>query len=240
MAHIDEGMLQAYLDEEVGARAEIDAHLRSCGECAARLEELRGASRLFAAAVHAGDVAAPAFAAFTAIRRAQEPQAAPRRSVARVPLTRAAVLLIGFAAVASATVPGSPVRDWLSDALRSIGVLPDNEQPAVPVVPDSQASAGAVEQGSGPAALSILPSEGRLRIVLSDVSSAATVRVRMIEGERALVQASGDAARARFRTGPGRIELIGIGKGEIIIDVPDGALDVRVESDGKVLFEKVR
>jgi hypothetical protein len=240
MAHMNEGMLQAYLDDEVGARAEIDAHLRVCAECAAELERLRSASRLFTSALSTGDVAAPAFAAFTAIRRAHvEP--APRRSAfARVSLARAAVLLIGFAAVASATIPGSPVRDWLSDALRSAGVLPEIEQPAASVVPDSQASAGAVEQGSGPAALSILPSEGRLRIVLTNVSAATNVRVRMISGDRALVQASGDAARARFRTGPGRIELIGIGKGEIIVDVPDGALDVRVESDGKVLFEKVQ
>jgi hypothetical protein len=240
MAHIEEGLLQAYLDDEVGGRAELDAHLQGCAACMAELARLRGASQVFASAMRAADVAAPVFAAFTAVRR-NPAEPAPRRPLfARLPLARAAMLMIGFAAVASAAIPGSPVRAWLSDALRSVGVLPEIEQPAAPVVPDSQASAGAVEQGGGPAALSILPSEGRLRIVLTDVSSAANVRVRMIDGDRALVQASGDAARARFRTGPGRIELIGIGKGEVVIDVPDGARDVRVESDGKVLFEKVR
>lgn len=239
MAHIDEGMLQAYLDDEVGARADIETHLHACADCTAELARLRGAAQLFATAVRTGDVAAPAFAAFTAVRRAQ-PEPVRRPLAARLPLARAAMLIFGFAAVASATIPGSPVRSWISEALRSVGVLPEQPQPAVPVVPDSQASAGAVEQGSGPAALSILPADGRLRIVLTDVSSDASVRVRMVAGERANVQASGDAARARFRTGPGRIELIGIGKGDIVVDVPEGALDVRVESDGKVLFEKVR
>ncbi|MGQ0562264.1 MAG: anti-sigma factor family protein [Gemmatimonadota bacterium] len=240
MAHIDEGMLQAYLDREVGARADIDAHLSACAACAAELNRLRAAAQLFASAVRSADAPAPTFAAFTAVRRTRT-EAPPRRHVfARVPLARAALLLFGFAAIASAAIPGSPVRAWLSDALRSVGVLPDRPEPAMPVLPDAPASADRAEQGSGPTALAIEPADGRIRIVLTGVAPEADVRVRLVEGDRALVQASGDAARARFRTGPGRIEVIGVGKGEVVVTVPLAASDARVEADGKVLFERVR
>ncbi|MGQ0815407.1 MAG: anti-sigma factor family protein [Gemmatimonadota bacterium] len=236
MAHIDEGTLQAYLDDEVGARADIEAHLSACGTCAAELERLRSASRLFASVFHNADVQAPALPAFAAVRRAHiQPIARPR--VPRMPLTRAALLLFGFAAVASATIPGSPVRGWLAGALRGVGGLPDQPEPAA-IVTDSPASAGAVEEGSDAAALSIEPVAGRIRIILTNVSPETNVRVRLIDGGRALVETSGEASRARFRTGPGRIELIGVGKGEVVVEIPAAVTDALVAADGKVLFER--
>lgn len=245
MAHIEEGVLQAYLDDEVGARAEIEAHVRTCGTCAAELDRLRSASSLFATAMHSVDVQAPAVAAPAAITSiapirpafAAAPVARHERTWLSVPLARAAMLLLGFAAVASATIPGSPVRAWISDALRTAGVLEqEQEQPAAPVVPETPASAGAVDQGDDAAALSIEPVDGRIRIILTGVSASANVRVRMVEADRALVQASGDAAKARFVTGPGRIEMIGVGAGDVIIEMPKSVTDASVIADGKVLF----
>src|SRR5688572_11458897 len=129
MAHIEQGDLQAYLDDEVGARAEIDAHVHSCAECAAELGRLREASTLFASAMHGMDTQAPVFSALAELKHSNGAAAvAPKRQPARVPLVRvplarAALLLFGFAAAASATIPGSPVRAWLGDALRTVGVL---------------------------------------------------------------------------------------------------------------------
>jgi hypothetical protein len=242
MAHIEEGVLQAYLDDEVGARAEIDAHVHGCATCAAELERLRSASQLFASAIQSGDTRAPVLSALAAVKRAnpvrtQPVITQPARRFARVPLARAAMLLFGFAAAASATIPGSPVRAWVGDALRSVGVL-QQEEPVAPVVPDTPASAGAVEQGDDAAALYIEPIDGRIRIVLTNVSDDANVRVQIIEGNRALVQATGAAAKARFRTAPGRIEMIGVGSGDVVIDMPASVKDASVVADGRVLYVK--
>lgn len=241
MAHFDEGTLQAYLDDEVGVRTEIDAHIHTCAACAAELDRLRAASQLFATAVRSADVNAPVDAAAAAIERSRQPEVvAPRRPLIRLPLARAAMFLIASAAIASAAIPGSPVRAWISGALRSVGVLPRIEKPAAPVVSEPRPSADGVEPGNDAAALSIQPVEGRVLVILTDVAPEARVRVRVVDTDRVLVQASGEAARARFKTGPGRVELIGVGKGDVVVDVPASALDARVEADGRVLFEKVR
>lgn len=243
MAHIEEGVLQAYLDDEVGSRAEIDAHVHACATCAAELDRLRSASTLFAAAIQGADTSAPVLSALAAVKRtnpviqSRPVITQPARRFARVPLARAAMLLFGFAAAASATIPGSPVRAWVGDALRTVGVLPQQE-PVAPVVPDTPASAGAVEQGDDAAALYIEPIEGRIRIVLTDVADDANVRVQIVEADRALVQATGAAAKARFRTAPGRIEMIGVGKGDVVIDMPASVRDASVVADGKVLYVK--
>ena len=243
MAHIEEGVLQAYLDDEVGARAEIDAHVHGCATCAAELDRLRSASKLFASAIQSADTRAPVRSALVAVKRAHPVVhtmpviTQPARRFARVPLARAAMLIFGFAAVASATIPGSPIRAWVGDALRTVGVL-QKQEPVAPVVPDTPASAGAAEQGDDAAALYIEPVDGRIRIILTDVSDDANVRVQIVEGNRALVQATGVAAKARFQTAPGRIEMIGVGSGDVVIDMPASVRDASVVADGKVLYEK--
>lgn len=229
MAHIDEGTLQAYLDDEVGVRTEIDAHIQWCATCAAELNRLRRASQLFADACQTVDVQAPQRSVKSLGRR---------RLLPRMPLARAALFLIGFAAIASAAIPGSPVRAWISYALHSIGVLPDSNQPAARVASEPRASADAAEKSNDAAALSIEPANGRVLVVLTNVSKEAQIRVRVVETERAQVQASGEAAQARFKTGAGRIELIGVGRGEVIVDLPSSVKEARVEADGRVLFEK--
>jgi hypothetical protein len=244
MAHIDEGMLQAYLDDEVAARAEIDTHLAACTECAAELARLRSAAQLFAGAVCSADRTAPTFAALSAVS-AKKPQpvlpitVAPRRTVARVPLARAAMLLIGLAAVASAAIPGSPVRALISQAIQRI--VGETEEPrfVAPRVPETPEAAVDTKPDLS-AGLSIQPAQGRVRIVLTGVAPEATVRVRLIDSDRALVQASGAAAQARFRTGPGRIEMVGVAGGEVVIDMPRNLTDGRVEIDGRVIFHKDR
>ena len=66
----------------------------------------------------------------------------------------------------------------------------------------------------------ILPREGRVRVVLSDVGPALRVRVRLSDGEYVDVRGTGAAADARFRTGPGRVSVTGAASGEIHIAIP--------------------
>jgi hypothetical protein len=237
MAHIEEGILQAYLDDEVVARAELDSHLAQCTVCAAELDRLRSASQLFASVLHAGDVAAPASAAFAAMKAARRPMVRKPAAILRVPLARAAMLLVGLAAVASATIPGSPVRAWISEALRLVGGSTEQKESMAPV---PSAPEPVIPEEHGAAAVSIEPADGRVLIVLSGASEQATVRVRLVKVQRASVQVSDGTAQARFRTGPGRIEVVGIGSGDVLIEIPRAALEARVEVDGRPVFEKNR
>jgi len=239
MIHIEQGELQAYLDEEatLGARAHIDSHVEACAACAAELDRMRAASALFATAIRGADTQAPVFAAQAAVSAARRQARRQRFAFSRGALLRAALFMIGFAALASAAIPGSPVRSWISTALRSMRITPAIEIPARRT-PDARAITPTVESVTGAAALSIRPVDGRVRVVLTDVAFDANIHVRLYDGDRAVVQASGAASRARFRTSPGRLELVGVGNGEVTIDLPRSATDARVEADGRVLYPK--
>lgn len=238
MTHVEQGELQAYLDGEVpqSSRARIEAHINGCAQCAAELQQLRAAARLFAMLVRSSDAAAPTVSALAAVSAARGDVARRRFAYSRSSLAKAAVLLIGFAALASAAIPGSPVRNWISHVLapapRAASTLPA----APPVVATS--SAPATVSASEIAALSIAPSEGHVLILLSDAASDAVVRIRLVTSDRAMVQAAGAAAHARFSTGPGRVEVVGVKSGVVTIDLPRSTADARVQVDGRTLFQK--
>jgi anti-sigma factor RsiW len=240
MTHVEEGVLQAYLDAEVsaGARADIDRHLQSCSACAAELERARGASQLFHDAVRNSDVVAPVLAAqarFASARRAEHklPTPQPRRAWAR-----AAMFVVGLGAVASAAVPGSPVRAWISDALTRAGLL--NESPGA-AAPPIREEAPAVERNAPEStALAIEAVDGRIRVLLRNVDPGTTVTVRVVDGDRATVEATGPAARARFRTGAGLLEMEGVSGGTVLVQVPRTARDAVVQQDGKTIYKTGR
>lgn len=236
MTHIEEGILQGYLDDEVtgSARAEIDSHLESCATCTAELDRMRKASQLFASALRGADVTPPMLGAQAHLVRARRtaiavPSATPRRAFAR-----AAMFIVGLAAVASAAVPGSPVRGWISNALARAGLL---DQPQSAAAPAGTEEAPAVER-SGPesAGFFIEPADGRLRVVLTNVKPETQVTVQLTDAARAHVEANGAAARARFRTGPGRLEVVGIESGSIVVQIPRAIQDAIVEQDGRTIF----
>jgi anti-sigma factor RsiW len=240
MKHIEEGVLQAYLDAEVsaGARAEIDGHLQGCIECATELERMRGAAALFTNAVSAQDVHAPVLAAqarFAGVPRQQ------RRATAHAPrraLARAAMFIVGLAAVAGAAVPGSPVRAWINDALTRAGLL---DEPQRAAAPETAAEAPAVPRDAVEStALAIEPVGGRVRVVLKNVRPEAEITVQVIDGPRAVVEATGLAAKARFRTGSGSLELTGVEGGRVVVQMPRSVADGVVEQDGKVIYRTTR
>ncbi|HEU4881588.1 MAG TPA: zf-HC2 domain-containing protein [Longimicrobium sp.] len=234
MTHLGEGTLQELLDGELppGARAEAEAHLASCPACAGELAELRGLTARTSALLGLVEATPPVLAAQA--RFARHRRGGGALNEARRALPRAAVLVLALAgAAAAAAIPGSPAREWV----RSLGLSERAEQPAVPVQPAPEAVPAAPAE-MAPKAVSILPSEGRVRIAVSASSPELRVRARLVPGGKAEVTATGAAATARFRTGPGRIEVLGAGPGELVITLPADADAAFVEVNGRVLAAK--
>lgn len=234
--HLSEGTLQALLDGALppGERPAAEAHLAACGECEAAARELRALNERASALLATGDVPAPVAQAQMSLR-ARRARRAPWGGEARRALLRAAVLVLALAGVAAAAVPGSPVRAWIEDA-----VLPARKEALAPTV--GRAPAPPPRQAAAPGAptgVSIRPDAGTVRVVLSGASPRLLVTARMVDGDRAEVLARGRArSGARFRTAPGRIEVVGAGPGEIEIEIPRAVRAATVEVNGHVRVAK--
>ncbi len=240
MTHVAEGELQAYLDSEVtaGARADIDKHLHSCSACAAELARMRGAAQLFSELIHEGDIVAPMLHAQSrlAVARRVQPITVARKP--RIPLARAALFIVGLGAVASAAVPGSPLRGWINDALIRVGLLDAPQTAEAPPLPE--AAPPIPDEPLESTSLAIEAVGGRVRIVLKNVSDDARVEVRLIDSDRAIVEATGAAARARFRTGAGLLEVDGVQGGSVIVEIPRGVSNAAVVRDGATIYRTGR
>jgi hypothetical protein len=233
--HPEEGTLQALLDGEVRPeeRAALERHLAECPACAAEAEALREASAVFGSAVLLLDPPTePA-----AVERARWRLEGVRRDRARAAgwggatARRAALLLLGSAAVLSATVPGSPVREWLAGS---------NDAPVAAVHEEETAAPVAMRAAAAPSGVSVRPETGRMRVVLRDLAPGVGLRVQLHDGERVGVWASGEAARAPFRTAPERIELDGAAGGEIRVEVPRATAHFVLEVNGRTYLVKER
>jgi hypothetical protein len=137
-------------------------------------------------------------------------------------------MIIVFAGVAAAVVPGSPVGDWVREVKRQLV----GEPARPPADPGADLDAGEA------AAISLLPHEGVLRVVITGFTAESTVRVRIVEGSQGYVTVRGTAEEPRFVTAPGRIEVSGQGDGEIWVDLPKSAVEASVEVDGESVIRK--
>jgi hypothetical protein len=230
MTHLGEGDLQALVDGEPAAGSPAaKAHLRSCSACADALARLRLDTERVSALLGVADHAPPMLAAQAEFHRRRRGGAPRAAASGRRALARAAVLVLAFAgAAAAAVVPGSPVREW-------VGGLGAAERDAAPgPVPEAPPVVEA-EPALAPKAVSLAPSEGRIRVVVTGADPGLRVRVRITDQPLAGVTATGEAARARFRTGPGRIEIVSAGPGEAVVNLPASAEAASVEIDGRVV-----
>ena len=230
MSHYTEGVLQAYLDNEVAAdtRAQIAAHVNGCVACAARLQELRELGLNFTAAVQGVDVAPIPSAALAELRvRAQRWSLTNQWAGSRKALLRAAMLVLGITAVAAATVPGSPIRGWLVQAWRSVRA--EQAVETAPVTPQVVPSPVAEE----PTPLRIAPENDRIRIRLQSPAEGTRIHVVLIDEDRAAVEATG----RRFRTQPGLMEITG-SSGNVRISLPRAVGEASVEVDGRLYVSK--
>lgn len=207
-----EGALQAYIDHELPEPdlRRLEQHLSACDRCERALAELRGASATLTGALRLLD--AGAAGAPQGGRAAARPRR-PSRSWAALP--RAAALVLGTAAAAAAAVPGSPVREWLESLLEDepgVAMRQAAERPAEP--------AGGAEPQAG---VSVAPEAGVVHVVIDDARPGLVVDASLSDERRAWVYASGAATSARFRTGPGRIEVSGATAGVLRVEIPKGA-----------------
>ncbi|HST61679.1 MAG TPA: hypothetical protein VLK84_23440 [Longimicrobium sp.] len=244
--------LRAFADGEEadGDRARrTAAHLRDCAACRARVtafRERRTALR------EATTLAPPPLAwdRIVARREAGEELLLPAGPVPlAVPearaetggrasiLRRAAVLLVGVAGIASATVPGSPVRAWLGAVLgggAETAVTPAATPPADSASASTAATPPAPVESGPVAGIAVLPSAGDVRVVVVDAHPALRIRVRLTDTGRAEVRGRGAAADAGFASGRGRITVTGArGGGELEVLLPRGARRASLTVDGR-------
>jgi hypothetical protein len=87
--------------------------------------------------------------------------------------------------------------------------------------------------------VSIRPDAGVVRVVLTGASPKLRVTARLVDADRAGVLARGKAlSGGRFRTAPGRIEVVGAGEGEFEVEIPRDARAATVQVNGHVYVVK--
>jgi hypothetical protein len=205
------------------------------------LDELAATTRSFADAISALDVPAPALLASELegdlVARALQELDAPvpaaatitplrRRRASRRPLLAAALIII-FVAGAGAAIPGSPLREWLVRSVELVTGGP-SEEPSDPATPVSGQRAGS------PAAVSVQPREGLVRIIITQPAPETTIRVRLLDSGTASVW----SVEGRYRTAPGEIEVLGAGPGEVVVLLPRTVPSAEVELDGRLVATK--
>jgi hypothetical protein len=148
--------------------------------------------------------------------------------------------VLGLAGVASATVPGSPVRAWIGRILPLSGLIgagQETSEDSVTTISDPAAD-GTAAAAAANATIYVPLVDGALTIRIERPHPELRIRVRLGEEAELLVHASGDAAGGRFRTSAGRLTIEEAGKGEVVIGVPAGARWVSLEVDGQVYLLK--
>lgn len=235
MQHLEEGTLQALLDGELeeGVEREALRHLRSCLVCTRLRDELEAGAGAFEEALAWLDFPGEGGGAQRTVGSRWEGVARPsktgrlRRGWGGASLTRAAALLLAFAAAASATMPGSPVRDWLAP----------RATPADAVAVRSSAAPALPVEVAPESGVSIEPAGGEFRVLLTEPSPELQIHASLVDSPRGGVFAPAES-EARFRTAPGLIEVSGVPATELRVEVPRGVRHASIEIDGRVYLVK--
>lgn len=247
--HVEDGTILAYLDGELDGEtsSRVAAHLSECAGCRRRWEELSTASAILASGLDALDVAPPDRSA-EELRRLRSGRARDRSDdrvedgpdgtrpfgFPRAALLKAAVLVLGVATAASAVVPGSPVRAWITDAVRAVAGTVVDEGGSGAAVPDGEVpDPTTAPQESGLQGVTIPVTDSAV-VRVPEPSSGLRLRIRSIRG--ALLSVTGRGAR--YRAGSGTIEVTAVGDdGELRLGVPESASMVRITAGGSILVE---
>lgn len=222
MTHLEDGTLQAFLDDELapGERAQVAEHLLGCERCHETYESLAQANALFTQSVSVLDVEPPA--------RKRATSGSSPVSTGTASFVRAAALVLVLAAAASAAVPGSPVREWV---LRTVD---RTSQPAGPEDPAPGATAD--RRPSAPAGVAVHPSNGSVLVALNGLE-AMEVRLETASGTLARVSVVDAEREPGFRTSAGRVEVRDGTGGSIRVRMPAGVSGARLEVDGRLYAE---
>lgn len=222
MKHLDDGMLQAFLDDELrpGERVDAAEHLLGCRRCQIAKDELVRAHSVFSEAVSLLDVEPAGSPPAVAGRRLRLGGAA---------FVKAASLVLLLSAAASAAVPGSPVREWIERTVRSEPAAEEASTLEVETVDPGPAGP------SAPAGVS-LPARGGVDVVLSGLRGS-TIRLVETDGRNVAVSTLDAETDPAFRTSAGRIEVRdGVG-GEVTVEMPRSLRTGRLVVDGELYAE---
>jgi len=261
MTHLDDGRLHTLIDEELGDAdaLAVRLHLEDCDACKQRVAELERRSALVALALGQLDTVAPTAGARDAVLERlgslppgervgpAQPIATSERlgsesrlRVLRMPLARAAILVLFLGTGLATALPASPVRGWIAAGWALATDLFDPpDDSGTPVGPGGEATAP-IQDGfgaqSGTSARGVrLPAAGEeITIVFSGISSGTLIVVRMVPGGAAGAFADDPAT---FRTSEGRIEVIGAA-GRVLVDLPQDAASASIEVNGGIYVKK--
>lgn len=228
MNHPTEGQILSLLDGELRGeeRREVDAHLSRCADCTRAAEHLRAASDRFARSVQALGRPAPEADPADVRRSAGTPRVG--RDWSRIGRVAAAVVaLVGGAAVA---LPGSPVRDWIGRSLEDAAAFFTGEGEVGQQAPAPPARIQRAEE----AVIAVAPKDGKVVVSIEDAVPGAILRVRLSERGAAAVHGGSD-----YRTAPGSIRVGQVGEGGLVVELPRGASEARVELRGETLAVKL-
>lgn len=225
--------------EQFGGRQgrRIRGHLKGCGRCRELLdwsesivEDARAATQLFATDESWQRIAGRAGEGQVVVLPAATPDRASRRTgggeatgIWSRSTIRAALFVLVLAGGASALVPGSAVRAWLSDMVSKA------DGPAFPAVGPS------AEGFPGSTSFVVPTGETPVRVVLHRPDAALVLRVRSGPPGELLVEATGAAARARFVRSRFRLDIMDAGAGEILLVLPERD-EVRVNLEDRPLL----
>lgn len=228
VTHLDEGALMALVDGELppGDAAALEAHLEECAACRAAAQSLRAERKKLSDALRLLDREPPTELARQRLRRTRR----SRSGIGR-PLRWAAVIVVGTATALAATVPGSPLREWIA----AIG----DDAPAVVAVDErSEVAVETARAPAAPAGVFVVPRTGRMSVSFTGASEGLRIRLHVHDGEEVEVLTSRGAEQARFHTAPDRIEVRDAGRGEASIEIPRGLAEFTLEVDGRVYMAK--
>lgn len=257
MTHVDDGRLHALMDEELddADTLAVQVHLEACDACQGRMAELKDRSALVAQALGKLDTATPAAGARTAVLERVEsrgeqvdPGRPPtprghrpsqrRRRTFRTPLARAAILVLFLGGVATA-LPASPVRGWITAGWALAVDLFDSPSDSGASVGPSDEGAGQEDgdraQSAGFAGVQLDLTGGEISIVLSEISPATQIVVRMVPSGPAGAFADQPAT---FRTSEGRIEVTGA-TDRVLVDLPMDATSASIQVNGGIYLRSV-
>ena len=227
----DEGLIQAYIDDELSdedrrelegrfakdpaweeafrRQSEVSAEL---AEALALLDEIPTAS------------GPPSWIQALTDRRARARRPGPAMR-SKVPLARAAVLVLVFGGVLAAGLPGSPVRAWLQETLSpSEPTIAEGADESPPDAPRRTEEVG----------IRVTPAEGAVLVAIAPLPPGSEVRVRLVDGPSAGVYGP---TGTRFRTGEGRVDVLNPDQ-VIRVEVPRALTDATITVGGEVYLQK--
>lgn len=207
MNHAADGTLQAYVDGELDEfeLAVLERHLGACTACAAQLDGLRAAGARFASAVRLLDIRTAEVTPMPLSLRTRRAWYGPHRTLARAATL---VMALGLSAAVVEATTGA-VSQLVDRVVFVLGVVEEAPEPVVeaPTSPEDVRS------------YSIVPHAGTMRLDIDGARPGLTIRVRLTDDERCLInlEGAGDGAEVRFGADWGTIQAGSAQSVEIVL-----------------------